>query len=94
MDAREAFRKPFIEVARTRYGRIGEALSKSESPDLRPVVSELHTLSGEAAMLDFGQVADLARVAEDAARRGEQGRLTDLLSDLLKAIVAVEGGGV
>lgn len=93
MDAREAFRKPFLDVARARYGRIGEALSKNGAADLRAVVSELHTLSGEAAMLDFGQVADVARVAEDVARKGDQARLNELLRELHDAIVAVEGGG-
>lgn len=94
VDAREAFRKPFVDVARTRYARIEEAMGAAASPDLAVVVSELHTLSGEAAMLDFGAVADLSRVAEDAARSGEIERLNPLLRELSSAILAVERGGM
>lgn len=92
VDARESFRKPFLETALSRYSRIEEAMSKGEG-ELKPVVSELHCLSGEAAMLDFGQVADAARVAEDAARKNERSRLSGLLGALREAIADVEREG-
>lgn len=93
MDVRESFRKPFVDTALSRYARIEEALASSQETELKPVVSELHCLSGEAAMLDFGQVADVARVAEDAARKNERARLTSLLRDLRAAISVVEREG-
>jgi hypothetical protein len=93
VDARESFRQPFVEVARTRYARIEDVLSSGGATDLKPVASELHCLSGEAAMLDFGKVADLARVAEDAAKKSDRSRLGELLRELHDAIGVVERGG-
>lgn len=86
MDPRESFRAQFVEIARKRCGHIESLVDR----DLRGAASELHCLSGEASMLDFGKVSDLATVAEDAARAGDAGRLRSLLAELAVAIRAVE----
>lgn len=80
------FRAQFVEIARKRWDHIASLVDR----DLRGAASELHCLSGEASMLDFGKVSDLATVAEDAARTGDSGRLRTLLSELAVAIRAVE----
>lgn len=80
------FRAQFVEIARKRCSHIASLVDR----DLRGAASELHCLSGEASMLDFGKVSDLATVAEDAARSGDAARLRTLLTELGTAIHAVE----
>lgn len=41
-------------------------------------------------MLDFGKVADLASVAEQAARDGDRSRLGALLEEMEQAVNAIE----
>jgi HPt (histidine-containing phosphotransfer) domain-containing protein len=93
MDLRESFRGPFLEMAWQRHGRIAELVSRGEMAEIRSAASELHCLSGEASMLDFGDVADIARHAEEAARTGDHARLVKLVTDLRAAIKVVEGEG-
>lgn len=93
MELRESFRGPFLQMAWQRHGRIAELVGRAEAADLRSAASELHCLSGEASMLDFGAVADLARHAEQAAREGDRPRLVKLVAELHSAIKDVEAEG-
>lgn len=93
MDVRDSFRGPFVEVARRRHGRVAELIERPDAAQLRSAASELHCLSGEAAMLDFGRVADIARQGEKVARDGDRAALRDVLTALSKAIQAVAEGG-
>jgi HPt (histidine-containing phosphotransfer) domain-containing protein len=86
MDPREMFRAQFVETARRRCEHVGNVLER----DPRAAASELHCLSGEASMLDFGKVSDLASVAEQAARGGDAARVRVLLEELAVAVRAVE----
>jgi len=92
MDLRESFRGPFVTSARDRQRRISELIETCDATALRFVASELHCMSGEAGMLDFGRVADLARIAEREALAGDRARLQDLLNDLSEEIAVVERG--
>ena len=94
MEMRESFRAPFLEMAWKRHTRIAELVGGSaEATELRLAASELHCLSGEASMLAFTGVADIARDAEVAARNGEKERVRGLVMRLADAInvVATEG---
>jgi HPt (histidine-containing phosphotransfer) domain-containing protein len=95
MEMRESFRGPFVEMARQRQKRIAELVGGQgdDAAELRSAASELHCLSGEASMLDFARVADLARAAEVAARKADRGQLRDLVLDLHSAIEAVAKEG-
>ena len=91
---RESFRAPFLEMAWKRHTRIAELVrGAAEAPELRSAASELHCLSGEASMLAFTDVADIARDAEVAAKEGDAQRVRQLVMDLADAIkeVATEG---
>ena len=87
------FRAPYLQRAWQRHGRIADLVGRGDAAELRSAASELHCLSGEASMLDFGVVADLARHAEEAAREGDRPRLSKLIADLHTAIEAVQAGG-
>jgi len=94
MEMRESFRAPFLEMAWKRHTRIAELVrGAAEAPELRSAASELHCLSGEASMLAFTDVADIARDAEVAAKEGDAQRVRQLVMDLADAIkeVATEG---
>lgn len=94
MEMRESFRAPFLEMAWKRHSRIAELVrGAAEATELRSAASELHCLSGEAAMLAFSQVADIARDAEVAAKEGNTERVRALVMTLADAIkgVAEEG---
>jgi HPt (histidine-containing phosphotransfer) domain-containing protein len=93
MELRESFRAPFLELAWQRHNRIADFVGRGEVSELRSAASELHCLSGEASMLDFATVADLARHAEHAAREGDRPRLVKLVEELYTAIKAVEAEG-
>ncbi len=93
MEWRESFRGPFLEMAHQRHRRIADWVSRGEDAELRSAASELHCLSGEASMLDYGDVAESARVAEEAARKGDRINLAKHVSELWAAIKAVESGG-
>ena len=92
MELRESFREPFLQIARQRHTRIAELVGRGDVGELRSAASELHCLSGEASMLDFGDVAEICRVAENAARTGDHATLTKLVVDLHRAIKEVEAG--
>jgi HPt (histidine-containing phosphotransfer) domain-containing protein len=51
--------------------RIERALAQLAQRDFGAVAAELHTLSGEAAMLQVRAIAALAREGEDLARKGD-----------------------
>lgn len=93
MEWRESFRKPFLDMAHQRHERIADWVSRGEDAELRSAASELHCLSGEASMLDYGDVAEAARLAEEAAREGDRVGLAKLVGELWVAIKAVEAGG-
>jgi Hpt domain len=93
MELRESFRAPFLQLAWQRHGRIADLVGSGEVAELRSAASELHCLSGEASMLDFATVADLARHAEYAAREGDRTRLVKLVTDIHTALKAVEADG-
>ncbi|HVH47488.1 MAG TPA: Hpt domain-containing protein [Labilithrix sp.] len=93
MELRESFRAPFLQMAWQRHTRVVELLAREGPSELRSAAGELHCLSGEASMLDFQNVAELARVAEKAARDNDRPLLTKLVSDLREAIKAVEPEG-
>lgn len=93
MELRESFRAHFLQIAWQRHARIADFVQRGDAVELRSAASELHCLSGEASMLDFGAVADLARHAEQAAREGERPRLAELIADLYVAIKDVEDEG-
>lgn len=108
MSVRDSFRDAFIQTAEQRHGRVATLLERVTDPpqaggarqsriadggsELRAIASELHCLSGEAAMLDYARVADLARVAERAARAGELASLRRLVGELAAAIRALQPG--
>lgn len=93
MELRESFRAPFLQLAWQRHGRIAELVESGEAAEHRSIASELHCLSGEASMLDFGVVAELARHGEQAARAGDRPRLVKLVAELHAAIKDVETEG-
>jgi len=93
MELRESFRAPFLQLAWQRHGRVVELVSRGEGSELRSAASELHCLSGEASMLDFKTVAELARVAEKAARDGDRALVQKLVAELHTAIKGVETEG-
>lgn len=92
MDLRESFRAPFLQMAWRRHERIVELVGHGEGTGLRSAASELHCLSGEASMLDFADVAALARSGEKAAKDGDVAGLSKLVTDLRAAIEAIEVG--
>jgi HPt (histidine-containing phosphotransfer) domain-containing protein len=94
MEMRESFRAPFLEMAWKRHTRIAELVGgAADAPELRSAASELHCLSGEASMLAFTKVADIARDAEVAAKEGDKDRVRRLVMDLADAIKAVADEG-
>ncbi|MBI5478746.1 MAG: response regulator [Deltaproteobacteria bacterium] len=77
-DVRDRFLPRFLDIARQRQRRAGVLLARRRGG---PAAAELHALAGEAAMLDLGEIADAARAAKAAARRGDlEGCLRDLHS--------------
>jgi HPt (histidine-containing phosphotransfer) domain-containing protein len=93
MELRETFRGHFLQLAWQRHGRIADFVGRGDVAELRSAAAELHCLSGEASMLDFSTVADIARHAELAARQGDHPRLVKLVADLHAAIQIVEAEG-
>lgn len=94
MEMRENFRAPFLEMAWKRHTRIAELVrGAAEAPELRSAASELHCLSGEASMLAFAAVADIARDAEAAAKNGDTQRVRALVMELADAINEVAQDG-
>jgi HPt (histidine-containing phosphotransfer) domain-containing protein len=94
MDMRDSFRGPFLEMAWKRHTRIAELVrGAADAPELRSAASELHCLSGEASMLAFTRVADIARDAEVAAKAGDKDGVRRLVMDLADAIKAVADEG-
>lgn len=90
MSMLESFRGPFLATAWKRYARIVDWVERGELAGLRSAASELHCLSGEAAMLALSHVADAARHAEKAARDEDIVELASHIRDLHVAIKAVE----
>jgi CheY-like chemotaxis protein/HPt (histidine-containing phosphotransfer) domain-containing protein len=70
-ELRARFRTRFIDTARDRIRRCLAMLGESSSAV--NVASELHSLAGEAAMLGFEDISELARNGEAAARRWHAG---------------------
>ncbi|MGE0870706.1 MAG: Hpt domain-containing protein [Kofleriaceae bacterium] len=66
-ELRAKFRGRFIATAK---GRVDKALQHiAGAGDAAVVRGELHSLAGEAAMLEFDEIASSARTGEQAARR-------------------------
>lgn len=93
MELRETFRAPFLQMAWQRHTRIVDLLAKDGGSELRSAASELHCLSGEASMLDFKNVAELARIAEQSARAGDRTHVLALVDDLRVALRGLEKEG-
>ena len=93
MELRESFRAPFLQMAWQRHSRIADLVGRGEGSELRSAASELHCLSGEASMLDFKNVAEIARIAEKAARDGDRPLVVKLVAELHAAIKGVETEG-
>lgn len=89
MKLRDTFRAPFLELAWQRHRRIVDSLG-SAAGELKASAAELHCLSGEASMLDYKDVAELARVGEQAARAGERDRVVALVEEIRAALKGVE----
>lgn len=70
-ELRARFRTRFIETARA---RIRLSLSLLGDPDgAAQLVTELHSLAGEASMLGLDDIAEIARSGEDAAKEWQTG---------------------
>jgi HPt (histidine-containing phosphotransfer) domain-containing protein len=63
---RERFLPVFLATARQRIARAHEL---AEVSNARALLSEMHALAGEAAVLELREVADHARETERAAKR-------------------------
>lgn len=70
-------------------GRILELVEQRESASLKSAASELRCLAGEAMMLDFGPVADAARVGEQAALAGDGARIRRVMAELDSALQTI-----
>ncbi len=92
MKLRDTFRAPFLELAWQRHRRIVDSLADAAG-ELKASAAELHCLSGEASMLDYKDVAELARVGEQAARAGERARVVALVEEIRGALEGVEQEG-
>jgi len=68
---RARFMSRFLESARSRVGRASKARRAGNANSFEQIVSEMHALAGEAALLEIGDVAHAARECEEAARRGD-----------------------
>ena len=80
------FRAQFVETARVRQKKVETSMAAG---DFDAVASELHTLSGEAGLLSFTSVADIARRASHATKTDRR-NLRELLAELAVAIGALE----
>jgi hypothetical protein len=85
-ELRARFRTRFVETAR---GRVKRARELAMDSDLASVAVELHSLAGEASLLEYVDCARCARAAEQLARSGEGRRCKDALEPLAEAIEAV-----
>ena len=64
----------FIDTARGRLSRSRELLAQGEMSDAVDLITELHTLAGEAAILGLRDIAALAQEAEtEAAHAADPG---------------------
>jgi CheY-like chemotaxis protein len=73
-ELRARFRTRFIDTARDRIRRCLAMLS--ESSRAMDIAGELHSLAGEAAMLGFDDISEVARSADAAARSWHGGSTT------------------
>jgi HPt (histidine-containing phosphotransfer) domain-containing protein len=88
-ELRSRFLPKFIQSGRERVRRALEACA-ADRLDL--VTAEVHALSGEAALLEFREIVQLARTAESAARGGAAGASATIeaaLRDIRTAINAL-----
>lgn len=70
-ELRARFRTRFIETARERIHRSLSLLG--DAGGATQLVTELHSLAGEASMLGLDKIAEIARSGEDAAREWQTG---------------------
>lgn len=73
-ELRARFRTRFIETARDRIRRSLSLLGGSDGA--AQLVTELHSLAGEASMLGLDDIAEIARNGEDAAKQWQKGSST------------------
>jgi CheY-like chemotaxis protein len=73
-ELRKQFLPRFIETARRRLRRVMEQARPEAHDRATELVSELHTLAGEAALLGYTEIARLAADAESAAVRWREDR--------------------
>ena len=69
---RARFLSRFLESARTRIERATALEAVGEEGALGGVAHELHSLGGEASMLELSEISHIARSCERAARRGDR----------------------
>ena len=84
-DLRAKFRTRFLETARQRLVRV-----RSPQADSGVMASELHSLAGEASILEYDDCAELAKSAERHARAGEARKCRDVIDALAKAVDAID----
>jgi HPt (histidine-containing phosphotransfer) domain-containing protein len=68
-ELRRRFLPRFLEGGRGRLAR-AESACDGGPKTLSTAASELHSLAGEAALLELGEIARIARAGEQAARAG------------------------
>lgn len=59
----------FLETARARVSRVSPVVANGGRDAVSTLVSEMHSLAGEASMLGVAPIAELARTVEVAAKK-------------------------
>jgi hypothetical protein len=85
-ELRARFKQRFVDTARARIAR-----TRGPDADIGSIAAEMHGLAGEAALLEYGECAALARAAEGHARAGEGRRCKEVLDTLAKAVETLAG---
>jgi hypothetical protein len=83
-ELRARFKLRFLVTARARLAR-----TRAPDVDMGAVAAELHSLAGEAALLEFTECAGLARAAERHARAGELRSCRESLDAIERALDAI-----
>lgn len=74
MSMKESLRAKFlVQFLETAKARVAAAQGAVSSDDAQAAASETHSLAGEAAMLGFDEIGDLARAAEQQAKEWHGG---------------------
>ena len=84
-ELRAKFRPRFLATARARVAR-----ARAPEADSGVLAAELHSLAGEASLLEFTECATIARAAEKHARAGEVRQCRAMLDPLAAAVEALD----